>query len=356
MVYYPILIFFHGGWILDKNRELCKLALYHNYNNEEQKALKRQTQKKFNYRCFKCRSKNTTLDHHIPISKGGLNVTHNLVALCHPCNDKKDNFLPQEFYSKSELLELSNRYFIRNEPIIDPERFEEYIQAFVSIASPELKRVRDMLLDTQFKDIEEILLRSVSGAKDENSKDYMYHSKTLREKFAIKEEDLKVVDLYFYFKEQYRQENNISKKELNKRFSQKVLLRILGKKPKNLSELCQIRGVREDFVRFCGLDILFMTHESFSGDYLKSREEYLFASFRAIKKHIPDYKLIKPKISEINQLVSFEVEDLKKLGFSEKSADKLKSKLEDFNKKYREEYISRVVKDIKLINNPYFKS
>jgi 5-methylcytosine-specific restriction endonuclease McrA len=48
------------------------------------------------YCSCKLTSKNSTVDHVLPKSRGGLNSWTNLVASCHPCNLRKGNRTPQE--------------------------------------------------------------------------------------------------------------------------------------------------------------------------------------------------------------------------------------------------------------------
>lgn len=68
------------------------------------KATREKIYHKFGNQCFKCKSKeNLSLDHHIPMSKGGKTRRNNVVVLCFKCNNKKDNLLPKEFYNKREL-------------------------------------------------------------------------------------------------------------------------------------------------------------------------------------------------------------------------------------------------------------
>ena len=50
--------------------------------------------KEFNYRCVNCGTdKNLTIDHIIPLSKGGSNKISNIQPLCGLCNSKKSNKL-----------------------------------------------------------------------------------------------------------------------------------------------------------------------------------------------------------------------------------------------------------------------
>jgi 5-methylcytosine-specific restriction endonuclease McrA len=51
-----------------------------------------------NYRCHYCGAKTTlTMDHVIPLSKGGKHIKENIVPACLPCNLKKGTKLPDEF-------------------------------------------------------------------------------------------------------------------------------------------------------------------------------------------------------------------------------------------------------------------
>ena len=62
--------------------------------------------KKGNGVCHYCRGKfkpaDLTMDHVIPISRGGHSTRENLVACCKDCNNKKKNLLPAEW---NEFLE-----------------------------------------------------------------------------------------------------------------------------------------------------------------------------------------------------------------------------------------------------------
>jgi len=61
--------------------------------------------KKANGLCYYCGKKaKLTLDHVIPLSKGGLHELSNLVAACSPCNSSKGNRDPIAFARKHGLL------------------------------------------------------------------------------------------------------------------------------------------------------------------------------------------------------------------------------------------------------------
>lgn len=65
------------------------------------------TMKLFSSLCFKCKSsKDLTIDHHIPLCRGGMLTRDNAVVLCRRCNASKGSLLPEEFYSKEELKAL----------------------------------------------------------------------------------------------------------------------------------------------------------------------------------------------------------------------------------------------------------
>lgn len=49
--------------------------------------------------CFYCgQKKPETLDHLLPLTRGGDNSIENLVLACRPCNSQKNNKTPQEYY------------------------------------------------------------------------------------------------------------------------------------------------------------------------------------------------------------------------------------------------------------------
>lgn len=62
--------------------------------------------KRHNFRCFYCGTKllpaNRTLDHKIPLSRGGANIIKNVVPACRPCNQRKMKLTTKEFLAKTK--------------------------------------------------------------------------------------------------------------------------------------------------------------------------------------------------------------------------------------------------------------
>lgn len=81
--------------------------------DEKEKILK-----KTGFRCGHCGMKlehfNATVEHMIPISKGGLNDEYNMIALCETCNQSKSNYLYDTFryypYILDEYRDNYSRY------------------------------------------------------------------------------------------------------------------------------------------------------------------------------------------------------------------------------------------------------
>lgn len=68
---------------------------------------KKEVFKKFKNKCFKCGSKeNLSIDHHVPFSRGGLLIFSNCVLLCKSCNSSKNAKMPNDYYTKEEILKL----------------------------------------------------------------------------------------------------------------------------------------------------------------------------------------------------------------------------------------------------------
>lgn len=89
------------GKISDHKRRACKIGAGGSFTRNEWNKLK----KNFNYRCAYCRrKKKLTVDHIIPLSKGGTNYIDNIIPACRSCNSKKSN------NHKDVQLSLDNIY------------------------------------------------------------------------------------------------------------------------------------------------------------------------------------------------------------------------------------------------------
>ena len=68
------------------------------------RALKRATLRDCAHRCVYCGvcldSQMATLDHVFPIAKGGMHTPGNVVAACGPCNRRKGDMLPHDFFHR----------------------------------------------------------------------------------------------------------------------------------------------------------------------------------------------------------------------------------------------------------------
>lgn len=70
-----------------------------------------------NYRCVYCKKKATTIDHVLPISRGGKTTYENCVASCFSCNSKKGSKLLSEMgwkYPVSARKPLRYEHFLSN--------------------------------------------------------------------------------------------------------------------------------------------------------------------------------------------------------------------------------------------------
>jgi 5-methylcytosine-specific restriction endonuclease McrA len=64
--------------------------------------------KRHNFLCFYCGAKlrpaNRTLDHKLPLSRGGTNTIDNVVPACRPCNQRKHRLTTEEFLAEISSL------------------------------------------------------------------------------------------------------------------------------------------------------------------------------------------------------------------------------------------------------------
>lgn len=76
------------------------------------KAYRRRVFNKQNGRCSMCGDKisflHFTVDHVIPVSKGGKNILDNMEAMCETCNRMKDDILKQDFLKHIEKIYKNN--------------------------------------------------------------------------------------------------------------------------------------------------------------------------------------------------------------------------------------------------------
>lgn len=59
------------------------------YKNKQYQANRLRVLKRDDYCCYYCGSPANTVDHLVPLSKGGTHEEHNLVACCTRCNSSK---------------------------------------------------------------------------------------------------------------------------------------------------------------------------------------------------------------------------------------------------------------------------
>lgn len=100
-----------------RKRNRDKVKLYHKMSKARRRAKVREARGSFNgsdwlerlalfnYRCVYCGSKRRklTVDHWIPLSRGGTNSKGNIVPACSPCNSHKHNINGNEFKFKGAI-------------------------------------------------------------------------------------------------------------------------------------------------------------------------------------------------------------------------------------------------------------
>jgi 5-methylcytosine-specific restriction endonuclease McrA len=84
---------------------------------DHKQALKRATLRDCSNRCVYCGAALTvaaaTLDHVYPLARGGPHVPGNLVAACGPCNRRKGDMLPHEYFHRYPTAGLNFLAFAR---------------------------------------------------------------------------------------------------------------------------------------------------------------------------------------------------------------------------------------------------
>ena len=83
------------------HRTRRKPARHHRF---EKRAVKRATMRDCGRRCVYCATpltpESATIDHVLPLSRGGTHAPGNLVVACHDCNQLKGDQLPLEFFAR----------------------------------------------------------------------------------------------------------------------------------------------------------------------------------------------------------------------------------------------------------------
>lgn len=133
---------------------------------------KKETLKSCASRCACCGTKLTmrtlTMEHVIPISKGGGNIPENLVVLCKSCNSRKSNnfFWPLGYYmalgNKSKLIAIDKYTKEWVKENITPEYIEQYplvaegVSAFLKTKDMEYKIKNGAYIPSLITDIQEV--------------------------------------------------------------------------------------------------------------------------------------------------------------------------------------------------------
>lgn len=89
--------------------------LYTTSSGEARRLWRKHIKEKWNYQCAYCNSQdNITLDHIVPQSKGGVDLTQNIVCCCHSCNQSKGHTPWEEWYSSQEFFSEESFNKIKN--------------------------------------------------------------------------------------------------------------------------------------------------------------------------------------------------------------------------------------------------
>ena len=84
-------------------------------SSEAKKLWRRKIKERWDYECAYCGStKNLTIDHVVPRSKGGTDFTKNVVCCCHDCNQSKSHTPWEDWYFSQEFFSMK-RYNKINE-------------------------------------------------------------------------------------------------------------------------------------------------------------------------------------------------------------------------------------------------
>ena len=95
--------------------------LYVTNSGEAKRIWRKHIKEHWDYQCAYCGSEeNLTIDHIIPQSKGGKDVTKNVVCCCHSCNQDKSHtpweqwYLSKEFFSEERYKKIN--HWMKPEP------------------------------------------------------------------------------------------------------------------------------------------------------------------------------------------------------------------------------------------------
>lgn len=89
--------------------------LYATSSSQAKRIWRQDIKENWNYECAYCGSKeNLTIDHIVPRSKGGLDITKNIICSCHFCNQNKSHTPWEEWYSSQEFFSMERYEKIKN--------------------------------------------------------------------------------------------------------------------------------------------------------------------------------------------------------------------------------------------------
>jgi hypothetical protein len=90
-------------------------------SGEAKRLWRKHIKEQWNHKCAYCESKdNLTIDHIIPQSKGGLDITRNVVCCCKTCNHGKGHTSWEEWYFSQEFFCMERYEKIKNWMKPDP--------------------------------------------------------------------------------------------------------------------------------------------------------------------------------------------------------------------------------------------
>lgn len=95
--------------------------LYTTSSGEAKRIWRKHIKESWKNKCAYCNSEeNLTIDHIVPQSKGGLDITRNVVCCCHFCNQSKSHTPWEEWYFSQEFFSNESYERIKNWMKPDP--------------------------------------------------------------------------------------------------------------------------------------------------------------------------------------------------------------------------------------------